>query len=68
MIRVGKYLYFGCERHGEKRGAETQWYDMKPNNGLRALHPPWARADREQETWEAEEWWGQEEMNLLKGF
>lgn len=31
---------------------------MKPNNGLRALHPPWARADREQETWEAEERWG----------
>ena len=39
---------------GEKRGAETQWYDMKPNNGLTALHPPWARADREQETRESE--------------
>ena len=39
---------------GEKREVETHWYDMKPNNGLTALHPPWARSDREQETRESE--------------
>lgn len=31
---------------------------MKANNGLTALHPPRARADREQKTQESEEGWG----------